>query len=100
MRIKLAVLIGAALLLTGCAADPDAAFIAQVETDAPKVLERGTEEQAIKLAQIMCESMDDGASGYDQADTMQSAGFDIADSGKFVIAVVDNYCPEHAQEVR
>ncbi|MEV4737188.1 MULTISPECIES: DUF732 domain-containing protein [unclassified Microbacterium] len=100
MRTKLIALVGAVLLLAGCAPSPDAAFIAALKDKAPSVLESGSEEQAIELAHLLCENMDGGASGYDQADTMVEAGFDLGESGTFVIAAVDNYCPQHDDKVR
>lgn len=91
----------AALALTGCASSsPEDAFIESLNADTTIVPEKGTREQAIKLAHLICDSMDRGDSAHENAAMLEELGWSLGEAGTFVIAAVDNLCPEHEHLVR
>lgn len=97
---KLGIIAVAVLLLAGCAASSDEAFLQTVGEKHPHLVEGKAGETSIDLAHAVCAVFDNGGTAYDVARAIDPAGAKLGETGTLVIASVEHYCPEHDSAVR
>ena len=107
MKMRVGVLlIGAVLLLPGCASpssapspsatvDPEATFLSELRDT--KAFFGSTDQQLITIGKDVCDALANGSTYADAKSMLGVAGLDSSDAETVIFASAEAYCPDQAR---
>ena len=81
------------LLLSGCTASPDDAYVDAVVEETPQILDRGSKSELAELGQNTCEALENGTPASDVSAQYVNLGFSDEEADAVVRHAEAVLCP-------